>query len=1043
MLRFILLFLLISHISVNLGGQNFRFIDLPFNDVCYSTVNDKLYGVLAGSLAQGNAIVVMNPTTGVIERRIEVGSEPSHIRISNSGRYLYVALLGAPYIQRFDLSTNQFLPAVNLESPEPNSNLSLNVLDMAILPNSETSLVVSRMDRGGNTLIHDMVVFDNTQLREKKLGFSPHGNKLVMMEDGQTLWGLRHEYFPNSLKRYRVTAQGLEEVESYPNLIYLEVTHVAYQNGRIYLQNGQIIDVSSGVPQLVTTLNIGQEYNRTTAPMVPALDSNCIYFASDLNPNLIHGDRYRGSFLKKINKTTFQRLDSITIPAPGWFWNGESTKKIISLGKGRIALLSEFEKHRRLMLYHSKPCPALPLNLKIEPKQELAVCSGDTIELRATPGYTDYYWSNGMNGQKIKFTNQWGSKDTLRYRVIGPNGCLSEPSVPTVVSFSQKPTSVEVGTDANRYAICPNEKAELRASADQAAFSFIWSTGDTLPLGRSIQVDSGGIYTVRARGRYGCLSEPKAIEILEANPGARVKPIINRNGSLTYCDNNLTELSGPANAFAYEWSNGATTRSIKPNFTSEYALRLRYANGCIGPWSDTLRVKVGYRSPDQLRLFQQFDQLRIENSFFLADSVQWLFNGTRIPNPNRGYYLPTQKGFYSVVNYWQGCPSEPSIPYLFPQAIKVGIQSVANNDQSTSHLLFPNVTPIDNYRLKWSDGTSNPSIEVKAIGTYCLTVYRDWAQDSASACIDFAMAGDLQIDVIDNAPLQDIPVVLYRYLNPDFQVIDTIHTEVNGRALFKNLENGVYYAQAIPTPGTPFAKQYLPTYAKSATLWRNANPFQMRGIHPVNGTPEWQQILLQATQMLMGEGSISGFIGKADGFAPGNTSSFDGTSVQNVGLANISIVLYDSTGKIVAVTYSDVNGHYIFNNVPFGVYTLVVNLLGVAPITQTVNISSSEPQVNNISFLLKNGAFVVVGTKNVPTIAVALWPNPVSGSFYCAVPEQSRLFIYDTMGRLIAQRNYTEGIKEENALMNQPSGIYWVKLQTESGKMGIKRLIKQ
>lgn len=1044
MFRIFTLFILFSTIVLDLSGQSFRFMDLPLKDICYSQVNDKLYGVLPGNSAQGNAFVIINPNTGVIEKRVEVGSEPSHINISDSGRTLYIALFGAPYLQRYDLTINQFLPVTNLEVKESTGHFPLNTLDMALLPNSETSMVVARMYRGQTARIFDVVVFDNTQLREQKHRFAPHGNKLVVMEDGQTLWGLGHDYFPMPFKRYRITAQGVEEVENYPNLINAEVTHVAYQNGRIYLQSGQIFDVSgSGAPQLVTTLDIGQNYNKTSAPQVPALDSNYIYFASDVHRDGV-ANRFGGSFLKRVDKTTFQRVDSVSIPAPGWLWNGESTKKIISLGKGRIALLSEFYGHPRLMLYNSRPCTATQLNLKISPNREFSVCYGDSIELSASPGYTDYYWSNGMNGQKIKFSSNWVGKDTIRYRVIGPNGCLSEPSSPAIVSVSAKPSELQLFTaDSNRDVLCPNEKGELRALADRAAYSFIWSTGDTLPVGQNLKIDSGGIYTVWAQGLYGCLSEPKSIEILEANPGARIKPVITRNGPLAYCNNKLSEFSGPANAFAYEWSNGATTQSLKPIYSGEYALRLRYANGCIGPWSDTLQIKVGYQSPDQLRLFQQSDQLRIENSSFIADSIQWFFNDTLIPNPNRHYYFPQKKGFYSVLSYWQGCPSEPTVPYLYPAAIQANIISVSNNEQLTSYLLFPNITPIDNYRFKWSDGSTTPSFEVKTPGTYCLTAYRDWAQDSATACITFGSLGDLQIETIDNAPVPGLPVVLYRYLNPDFQVIDTITADANGRAIFENLENGTYYALAVPTAGTLLAKHYLPTYARSAILWRDANPFQMRGFHPSSSFPERQLIFLQRAQMLMGDGQITGFVGLADGFVPPGSQRFDGTDVQTAGLANVSIVLYDSTGKVVAITHSDANGNYVFENVPFGVYTVVINYLGVAPFSQVVNITSDEPQANKISFLLKNGKFVVVRTKEILTIDLEIWPNPISDNFYCTIPEKCHLFIYDAMGRLLAQRSYSEGIKEENALISQPAGVYWIKIQTESGKIGIKRLIKQ
>jgi hypothetical protein len=304
--------------------------------------------------------------------------------------------------------------------------------------------------------------------------------------------------------------------------------------------------------------------------------------------------------------------------------------------------------------------------------------------------------------------------------------------------------------------------------------------------------------------------------------------------------------------------------------------------------------------------------------------------------------------------------------------------------------------------------------------------------------------GDFEVQALDaSVPIPNIPIVLYHYLNLSGQVVDTIASNSEGKAIFKDLPNGVYYTQAIPTPGTPMAKQYLPTYARNAILWQDANPFKMEGIRPINSAAESQFILVQRTQMLMGEGTITGFIQADDGFVPTSENGFDGSSTQNTILANVSIVLYDSSGKVIAITFSDNNGYYIFNNVPYGIYTVVVNLLGIPPISQPVSISANQPTVSKINFRLKKGVFVVVGTRDLPTIQLKFWPNPVLDLFYIETAEKSIISIYDSMGRMIEQRNFTIGLHEVNTLLTRPAGVYWLKVQTETSKIGIEKIVKQ
>ena len=245
-------------------------------------------------------------------------------------------------------------------------------------------------------------------------------------------------------------------------------------------------------------------------------------------------------------------------------------------------------------------------------------------------------------------------------------------------------------------------------------------------------MDSAGIYTVRARGKYGCLSDPKSIEILEAEPNAKIAPTITANGPLSFCANQATIFSGPPAAFGYEWSNGASTQSIVPRFSGNLALRLLYPSGCKSRWSDTLQVKVTNLPFDKLRIAQQRQELRIENAFAIVDSVQWSLNGQPIPNTNRSFFVPTEKGFYSVTNFRNGCASDPLAPFPFPAPITIDFNVWPRGDQ-TSYFVSAVVNPLELYRYKWNNGSADSKLIVSwLVGGRDAGYAHDFMQDVAA-----------------------------------------------------------------------------------------------------------------------------------------------------------------------------------------------------------------------------------------------------------------------------------------------------------------------
>lgn len=79
-------------------------INVTANDLAWDPVNQVIYLSLPSSDgSEGNAIQVLNPSTGNLGANVSAGSEPDLLAVSSSSQYLYVALDGGSSVQRFVL----------------------------------------------------------------------------------------------------------------------------------------------------------------------------------------------------------------------------------------------------------------------------------------------------------------------------------------------------------------------------------------------------------------------------------------------------------------------------------------------------------------------------------------------------------------------------------------------------------------------------------------------------------------------------------------------------------------------------------------------------------------------------------------------------------------------------------------------------------------------------------------------------------------------------------------------------------------------------
>lgn len=134
------------------------------------------------------------------------------------------------------------------------------------------------------------------------------------------------------------------------------------------------------------------------------------------------------------------------------------------------------------------------------------ICFGDSIILTATPGFSDYTWSDGSKSPQIVVKT--GGVYTLTVQDV--NGCVGKDSI--TVTGGQKIVPAIAKNAALRFC----EGDSLRLSATQVYSSYEWSNGSN---SSSITVGTSGKYKLKVTDEYGCVGESEEIEVIvDANP---------------------------------------------------------------------------------------------------------------------------------------------------------------------------------------------------------------------------------------------------------------------------------------------------------------------------------------------------------------------------------------------------------------------------------------------------------------------------------------------------------------------------------------------
>ncbi|MCB0557737.1 MAG: gliding motility-associated C-terminal domain-containing protein [Phaeodactylibacter sp.] len=320
------------------------------------------------------------------------------------------------------------------------------------------------------------------------------------------------------------------------------------------------------------------------------------------------------------------------------------------------------------------------------------ICEGATATLDAGPGYSSYLWSTGATGNAIPAS----SEGLFTVTVTNALGCEGSDTL----SVQVQPLPEIALSDT--MILC--EDGDLTLDAGAGPYTYLWSGGQNTS---SILIDQPGTYSVIVRDEVGC-EAADGVEVLENDV-----PAPQLDGNLNLCPGEVSVLTVNQPYESYIWSTGDTTNFLVATQPGFYTLTVTDEAGCQG----TTNILTNAVSAPEVSI--EGPREICEGATAILDAGNhytylWSngFTGAQL--------LTTQEGLYNViVTNSFGCRDTAWAGLVVLPLPDPGLQEAAILCEGSDVLVQADTS--FQYYL-WEDGSSGPSLEVDAPGTYTLIV---------------------------------------------------------------------------------------------------------------------------------------------------------------------------------------------------------------------------------------------------------------------------------------------------------------------------------
>lgn len=521
--------------------------------------------------------------------------------------------------------------------------------------------------------------------------------------------------------------------------------------------------------------------------------------------------------------------------------------------------------------------------------------------------------------------------------------------------------------------------------------------------------------------------------------------------------------------FTYSWSTGETTQTINfmpsPIFGDSVCVWVTDANGCIAM---TCGVYGGNSGSCQANFYSYNDSICMQplDCFQFVDVssgpntqvVAWSWDmgdGAHYTtqNPMHSY---SQWGTYTVcltVTMSDGCTS------TYCDYIVVGGGS-GNCDATFTYSgptlighTFSASTLDSNLTYQWEmDGVVMGSgwdlyVPGFAPGTYtiCLTVFDNlncWDQ----FCMTITIPGGPCEGYISGAvyagspnfPLDEGMVYLISFdpITNLLTAIDSTELDTMNYYFFGPVPCGDYLVKAAASSNSAYYTDHIPTYFGNSPFWDFAE------------TVSISQANIQVTADVT---LIAGANPGGPGFIGGDVTE-GANKMGDIGdpVAGATVMLFDNSSNVITYAYTDANGQFGFDNLPWGTYQVYVEILNKTTTPVVVTIGPDQPSFEGVHVLVFDTEITTsIDEPEIVLTTTGLYPNPTNGNVSIELGSEAainlQISIRDLTGRVVMNEPVTLTVGGNKIILDVTrlsEGYYSVEfINTEAGVKLNEKLI--
>ena len=367
---------------------------------------------------------------------------------------------------------------------------------------------------------------------------------------------------------------------------------------------------------------------------------------------------------------------------------------------------------------------------------------------------------------------------------------------------------------------------------------------------------------------------------------------------------------------------------------------------------------------------------------------------------------------------------------------------IERGTDACSSLLFVRETTsqnlyfIKNGNMIYADGTAvrnlNPGDKVKFGATPINTLVYDANLCNAVGivnCYVITLSADTLslsgVALAGNDTVKSGMVILFEKGYRKSAALSTIR---EGTFTFGRLHPGAYTVYVIPD--RELYRNYLPTFYIDKLYYKTADFIEL------NKTNVEVAVKMRYYDRKTGSGKIFGNI-YYESYRLNDSLMVKNALLSTEGIANYNlavnttVILFNRANAPVAWTLTDVNGNYVFTDIPLDTYTVEAETASAYASTGVA--LSTENSIANRDLVMKNNDGVT-GWNVAENTVLNLFPNPVRNKLSVTMAQQAEISVYNLNGQLHIRQQLNAGSNTLD-MSSMPAGVYIVRIGGKSYKL--------